>query len=96
MRLDVKRFGNGYQLDASLVEVVDYVGGVGDGPEKPVQLRHDHDRLALFRGGKQSAPRGAAGKRLAGADSGIFELLGEVQALHRAVSSDALALRFES
>ena len=50
----------------------------------------------LFLGGdKEPTARRAAGERLAGADARILELLGEVQALHRAICGDALALGFE-
>src|SRR5262249_50044674 len=47
-------------------------------------------------GCEKSAPRWTAAQRLAGADSGILELLGEVQALHGAIRGNALPLRLET
>src|SRR5262245_52064590 len=71
-------------------------GGVGHGSKEPVQLSHHNDGLALLGSREKPAAGGTAGQRLAGANSRIFEYLGEVQSLHRAVGSDALALGCET
>ena len=92
----VETLGDRHERNALLVEIGDDVGGVGDGAEEPVQFRDDHDRLALFRGGKELAARGPASEWLAATDSRVLENLAQVESFHSGVGGNALALGFES
>ena len=65
-----------------LCEVGDDVGGIRDGTEKSVQLRHDDERLAVIRGGEELAACRTTGKWFAATDSRILEDLGEAESLH--------------
>src|SRR5262249_54521012 len=53
----VETLPDGYELDALLVELGNDVGRIGDGAKEPIELRHDHNGVALLGCGEKLTAR---------------------------------------